>query len=330
MDAIDVLFPMPMSARVLDALAPPFRVHRLWEAADPETALAGLAGAVRALAIGPGHYRTDASVMARFPNLEIVASFGVGYDNVDVRWAAAHGIVVTNTPDVLTEEVADTALGLLICTVRQLPQAERYVRAGGWLEKPFRLTASLRGRTLGILGLGRIGKAVARRAEAFGLKVVYHGRTVQEEIPYLFYPTVLGMARAADILMVVAPGGSDTRHLVNAEVLEALGPDGVLVNISRGSLVDDDALVAALRKGTILAAGLDVFTDEPRVPAGLTELENVVLLPHVGSASQATRDAMGQLVVDNLDAWARGKGPVTPVPETPWRERAKPAESRGA
>ncbi|MBV9705209.1 MAG: 2-hydroxyacid dehydrogenase, partial [Methylobacteriaceae bacterium] len=187
--------------------------------------------------------------------------------------------------------------------------------------------ASLRGRTIGILGLGRIGKAIARRAEAFGLKVVYHGRSVQEEEPYLYYPTLVGMARAVDILMINTPGGAATRHLVNAEIIEALGPNGVLINISRGSVVDEEALIAALRARKILAAGLDVFANEPRVPQALIDLDNVVLLPHVGSASQPTRDAMGQLVVDNLVSWAAGKGPVTPVPETPWPRAAKAARS---
>jgi lactate dehydrogenase-like 2-hydroxyacid dehydrogenase len=325
---MDVLLPVPMPPRVLDALASSFRVHRLWEFSDPEATLTELAPRVRALAIGPGHYRTDAAVMGRFSKLEIVASFGVGYDNVDVRWAAEHGIVITNTPDVLTEEVADTAMGLIVCAVRQLPQAERYLRAGRWLKEPFPLSPSLRGRTLGILGLGRIGKAIARRAEAFGLKIVYHGRNVQEEEPYLFFPTLVGMARAADILIVVAPGGPGTRNLVDREVLRALGPDGVLVNIARGSVVDEAALIAALRDREILAAGLDVFVDEPHVPPALLEMDNVVLLPHVGSASQPTRDAMGQLVVDNLVAWAKGEAPITPVPETPWRKKTKAAHSR--
>jgi len=327
LDKMDVLVPvpiMPIIARGLDAA---FRVHRLFEASDREAMLAEAGPHVRGFALGPSHEPIDGAFMARFPRLEIVASFGVGYDHVDAQWAGKHGIIVTNTPDVLTEEVADTAIGLLICTVRQLPEAERYLRAGKWLEKNFALTASLRGRTIGILGLGRIGKAIARRAEAFGLKVVYHGRSVQEEEPYLYYPTLVGMARAVDILMINTPGGAATRHLVNAEIIEALGPNGVLINISRGSVVDEEALIAALRARKILAAGLDVFANEPRVPQALIDLDNVVLLPHVGSASQPTRDAMGQLVVDNLVSWAAGKGPVTPVPETPWPRAAKAARS---
>jgi lactate dehydrogenase-like 2-hydroxyacid dehydrogenase len=202
-------------------------------------------------------------------------------------------------------------------------------RAGRWPSGNFPLSPSLRGRTLGIVGLGRIGKAIARRAEAFGLKIAYHGRHVQEEVPYLFYPTLVGMARSVDILLVMTPGGAATRHLVNAEVLEALGPNGVLINVSRGSVVDEAALIAALRGGKILAAGLDVFADEPHVPAELIALDNVVLLPHVGSASQHTRDLMANLVVDNLKAWAAGRAPLTPVPETPWPPAQKTATSRG-
>jgi lactate dehydrogenase-like 2-hydroxyacid dehydrogenase len=241
----------------------------------------------------------------------------VGYDHIDAKWAAARGIVVTNTPDVLTEEVADTALGLLLCTVRELPQAERYLRAGKWLEEDYPLTrATLRDRTVGIIGLGRIGKAIARRLDAFGVPVVYHGRNPQPGVPYRFYANLVEMARDADVLMVVTPGGPATKNLIDAKVLAALGSDGILINMSRGSVVDEPALIAALQTGKILSAGLDVFANEPRVPRELIEMENVVLFPHVGSASVYTRDAMGQLVVDNLLSWAAGTGPLTPVPES--------------
>ncbi len=258
-----------------------------------------------------------AEFLGRFPKLEIVSSFGVGYDHVDAKWAAAHGIVVTNTPDVLTEEVADTALGLLLGTVRELPQAERYLRAGKWLEGDYPLTrATLRDRTIGMVGLGRIGKAIARRLDAFRVPVVYHSRHPQPGVPYRHYPQLVDMARDVDVLMVVTPGGPATKHLIDANVLETLGPDGILINMSRGSVVDEPALIAALEAGKILSAGLDVFANEPRVPPELMAMENVVLFPHVGSASVYTRDAMGQLVVDNLLSWAAGKGPLTPVPES--------------
>ncbi len=220
----------------------------------------------------------------------------------------------------LDDEVADTTLGLMIMTVRQLPQAERYLRAGQWSAKGnFPLSPSLRGRTVGILGLGRIGKAIATRVSAFGVPVVYHGRHAQADVAYRFYSSLIDMAKASDVLIVVAPGGPATRHIINAEVLEALGPDGVLINVSRGSLVDEKALIEALRNKTILAAGLDVFEHEPKVPPELVALDNAVLLPHVGSASVRTRRAMAECVVSNVFAWAEGKPPVTPVPETPWR-----------
>jgi lactate dehydrogenase-like 2-hydroxyacid dehydrogenase len=201
-----------------------------------------------------------------------------------------------------------------------LPQAERYLRAGQWPAKgAYPLTPSLRGRTVGILGLGRIGKAVATRVTAFGLDVVYHGRHAQAGVPYRYYASLVDMAKAVDVLIVVAPGGPGTRHIINAEVLEALGPDGVLINVARGTLVDEKALIEALRNKTILAAGLDVFENEPSVPQELIALENAVLLPHVGSASIRTRRAMAECVVSNLFAWADGKPPLTPVPETPWQ-----------
>jgi lactate dehydrogenase-like 2-hydroxyacid dehydrogenase len=317
----DVLMPIEGIGNVAPGIAERMRVHRLWLEKDPQAALAALAPAVKAIAATSHLAIVDAALMSRLPRLEIVASFGVGYDHVDARWAADHGIIVTHTPGVLDEEVADTAFGLMIAAVRRLPRAERYLREGRWLEAPFPLSASLRGRTVGILGLGRIGKVIARRAIAFGLDVVYHGRRPQEGAPYLYYPTLIGMARASDILVVAAPGGPGTKNIVDREVLEALGPDGALINISRGSLVDEEALIEALRQRKILAAGLDVFADEPRVPAALLALDNAVLLPHVGSASHRTRQVMSDLVVANLYSWIDGKGPLTPVPETPWRGR---------
>jgi lactate dehydrogenase-like 2-hydroxyacid dehydrogenase len=314
----DVLMPIEGMGDIAGGIEKRMRLHRLWREADPEAALRRLAPKIRGVAAGSHQATVDAALMRRLPNLQIVASFGVGYDHVDAKWAGEHGIIVTHTPGVLDEEVADTAFGLMLATVRQLPQAERYLREGRWPSGPFPLTASLRGRILGILGLGRIGKVIARRAVAFGLDVVYHGRKPQEGAPYLYYPTLIGMARACRILMVVAPGGAQTKNIVTREILEALGPDGVLINISRGSLVDEDALIEALAKRKILAAGLDVFAEEPNVPAALVALDNAVLLPHVGSASRHTRQAMADLVVANLYSWIDGEGPLTPVPETPW------------
>jgi lactate dehydrogenase-like 2-hydroxyacid dehydrogenase len=296
-------------------------LHRLWLEPDIEAALARIAPNIRAIAATWHSPKIEANLMARLPRLEIVPSFGVGYDHVDTMWAVEHGVVVTHTPGVLDAETADTAMTLTLMAVRRYPEAERYLRAGHWPKAPFPLSASLRGRTMGILGLGRIGKEIAKRARAFGVDVVYHGRKPQDDAPYLYYPTLLGMAKACDILMVSAPGGAGTRKIVDREVLEALGPNGVLVNIARGSLVDEAALIEALASGKILAAGLDVYENEPQVPEALLKLDNAVLLPHVGSASEPTRLAMANLVVDNLFSWMDGKGPLTPVPETPWPRR---------
>jgi lactate dehydrogenase-like 2-hydroxyacid dehydrogenase len=316
---LDVMMPSRGMGVVDDLIAERLPLHRLWLEADPEAWLARQGPRLRAIASNGHQFPIDAGVMSRLPKLEIVASFGVGYEHIDAKWAGEHGIIVTNTPGVLDDEVADIAIALTIMAVRRLPQAERFLRAGEWPTSSFPLTASLNGRTMGILGLGRIGKAIARRAQSFGLEIVYHGRHAQPDVPHRFYPSLTEMAKACDILMVAAPGGPETRRLVGAEVLRALGPDGVIVNIARGTLVDEQALIEALRTGTILAAGLDVYENEPNVPAELIALDNAVLLPHVGSASVKTRRAMADCVVDNLVAWSEGKPPLTPVPETAWR-----------
>jgi lactate dehydrogenase-like 2-hydroxyacid dehydrogenase len=295
-------------------------LHELWKEKDPEARLAEIAERIRVLVVPFHSARAEARLISRLPKLELIASFGVGYDHIDAKYAAERGIIVTNTPGVLDPEVADTALALTLAAVRRLPQAERYLRAGLWPKAPFPLSPSLRGRTMGILGLGRIGREIAKRAEAFGLEIVYHGRKAQDDAPYLYYPTLKGMAEACDILMVIAPGGPETRHIINAEILQALGPNGVLINVARGSLVDEAALIEALRNHTILAAGLDVFENEPHVPEALIALDNAVLFPHVGSASVPTRLAMANLTVENVFSWIAGKGPITPVPETPWNK----------
>ena len=317
----DVLLPAPAMPIIAERIATRARLHQPHLAPDPVAALAAVAPDIRALIVA-FHLKVDDAYMAQFPKLQIVSSFGVGYDHIDAKAAAARGVVVAHTPGVLDAETADTAMGLLLNTVRRFSAAEGYLRAGRWAkEGAFPLSASLSGRRMGVLGLGRIGKAIARRAAAFDVEVVYHGRKPQPEAPYLYYPSLIGMAKAVDILMVAAPGGADTRHIINAEALEALGPNGVLINIARGSLIDDDALIAALRSRKILAAGLDVFPHEPQVPSGYLDLDNIVLLPHVGSASHATRRAMANLVVDNLFAFMDGKGPLAPTPETPWPPR---------
>jgi len=313
-----MLEPKPIIEEGLES-APALKLHRLWAAADHDAFVSSIAPNVRAIASTGGHGPVDGVLMSKFPKLEIVSSFGVGYDHVDAKWAGAHGIVVTNTPDVLTEEVADTALGLLLCTVRHLPQAERYLRAGKWpVEGDYPLTQSVRDRTVGIVGLGRIGKAIARRLDAMKVPAVYHSRRPQADVPYRHYPSLIEMARDTDVLMVITPGGAATRNLVDAKVLAALGANGILINMARGSVVDQAALIEALQKKTILSAGLDVFVSEPQVPAELIAMDHIVLFPHVGSGSIHTRRAMDQLVVDNIVSWAAGKGPLTPVAETPW------------
>jgi lactate dehydrogenase-like 2-hydroxyacid dehydrogenase len=317
-DKADVLVLAPKQA-IVEGLEKAFNLHKIWEAKDRQAFLDSVAPRVRGIATAGGHGPVGPELMSRLPRLEIISSFGVGYDHVDAKWAGDHGIVVTNTPDVLTEEVADTALGLLLCTVREFPQAERYLRAGQWTQGDYPLTkASLRDRTVGIVGLGRIGKAIARRLEAMKVPVAYYGRHRQDDVAYRYYDNLIDMARDADVLLVVTPGGAGTKNLIDAKVLDALGPNGILINMSRGSVVDEPALIKALHERKILSAGLDVFVNEPKVPPELIAMDHVVLFPHLGSASIHTRRAMDQLVVDNLLAWGAGKPPLTPVPETPW------------
>jgi lactate dehydrogenase-like 2-hydroxyacid dehydrogenase len=294
-------------------------VHKAAEAKNVDAFYAAHPG-VRAIACCATSELLGDAFMRRFPKLQIISSFGVGYDHIDAKAAAAHGVIVTNTPEVLTEEVADTALGLLLCTVRELPQAERHLRAGKWLQKAYPLTrATLRNRTVGIVGMGAIGQAIARRLDAFGVPVVYHARQQRSQLRYRHYPKLLDMARDVDTLIVIVPGGAATANMINAEVLDALGPNGILINMARGSVVDEPALIKALAEKRIMAAGLDVFAKEPEVPQELVAMDNVVLFPHVGSASIHTRDRMDQLVVDNIAAWAAGKPPLTPVLETPFK-----------
>ncbi|KAB1069888.1 2-hydroxyacid dehydrogenase [Methylobacterium planeticum] len=312
----DVLLLKAILPDTIQALEECFTVHRLDQAKDRNALLAAVGPVIRAVVVG-GQAPAGSELFAQLPALEIIANFGVGYDTIDVASARRHGAIVTNTPDVLTEEVADLALGLLLAVVRRIPQADRYLRAEAWPKAAFPLSASLRERRIGILGLGRIGRAVARRLEGFGSAIAYHGRNRQKDVAYTYHATAIELAQACDVLVVVAPGGG-AEALVNAEVLAALGPDGILINVARGSLVDEAALIVALQQGVIHSAGLDVFADEPRVPSALIALDNVVLLPHVGSASHHTRRAMGRLLVDNLVSWFAGRGPVTPVSETPW------------
>lgn len=317
MSQAQILMPAPMLPSVLAALEPHFTVNRLWEQADPDAFVAANGAQIRGMAVSTLAGRIDDTWFDRLPALEIVANFGVGYDNLDAQAAAARGIVVTNTPGVLDDEVADLTIGLLLATLRRIPQADRFLREGKWPQGAFPLSPTLRGRRIGILGLGAIGKAIARRLEGFGVSIAYHGRSRQPDVGYAYHENPVALATACDVLIAIVPGGPATKHLIDAEVLDALGPDGVLINVARGSVVDQDALIEALQESRILAAGLDVFEDEPHVPDALCRMLNVVLLPHIGSASQRTREAMGQRVVDNLVAWFGEGRAISSVPETP-------------
>jgi lactate dehydrogenase-like 2-hydroxyacid dehydrogenase len=312
----EILMPAPMLPSVVTALNDHFVLHCLWKEADPEAFLAQHGSRVRGMATNTLAGRIDEGWFDRLPALEIIANFGVGYDNLDVEAATERGIVVTNTPGVLDEEVADLTVALLLATLRRIPQADRYVRNGKWPSGPFPLSPTLRGRRIGILGLGAIGKAVARRLAAFDVPIAYHGRSRQPGVGYDYYDSPTALAAASDVLIAVVPGGRTTKHLIDAEVLAALGSDGVLINVSRGSVVDEAALIHALEQGIISSAGLDVYQTEPQVPEALLTMPNLVLLPHIGSASEHTRAMMSQLVVDNLTAWF-GKGrPISPVRQT--------------
>ena len=313
----------PMMALITQQLAEAYTVHTLPDAGPARDAmLAKIAPDVVALCTG-GHtgVKTDAAMLARFPKLRVIGNFGVGYDSIDVVTAAKRGIVVTNTPDVLSEEVADTALGLLLNTVREFGRAENYLRSGAWATKgDYQLTrGSLRDRTLGMVGMGRIGQAIAKRVAAFGVPVVYFSRSKKADVAFPYYSNLVEMAKAVDTLMVITPGGPETKNMINAEVLSALGKRGVLINVARGTVVDEPALMAALRNGTIEAAGLDVFWNEPNINPEWLSVPNVTLLPHVGSASIHTRNGMGQLTADNLVAYTKGAVPKTPVAETPFK-----------
>jgi lactate dehydrogenase-like 2-hydroxyacid dehydrogenase len=321
-EKIDLLVHGPNKPIVDNGFSDQFVLHHFETTHDLERLRPEVAAMVRGMAITYNTVRGDAKTLARFPKLEIVSAFGVGYDHVDAAYARDHNIMVTNTPDVLTEEVADIAMGLLISTLREFIKADRYLRSGLWQTQQFPLSVgSLRDRKVGMVGMGRIGQAIARRLDASKVPVVYHSRKPADGVSHKHYPDLIEMAKAVDTLIVIVPGGAGTAKMVNADVMKALGPRGVIINVARGTVVDEQALVAALKSGTILAAGLDVFEKEPNVPDELRAMQNVVLLPHIGSASVVTRNAMDQLVVDNLKAWFAGKPALTPVAETPAKAR---------
>ncbi|KQT08048.1 2-hydroxyacid dehydrogenase [Ramlibacter sp. Leaf400] len=301
---------------------PPFYIEKLQQSfelldrlhqTDPQ-AFAQAAPRIRAVT-GGGESLVDRALLAQLPALEMVSIMGVGYDKVDVAAALERRIPVTHTPDVLNDEVADTAIGLMLSVAKKLPQADRYVRDGRWeTQGAMPLSRKMSGARLGIVGLGRIGQAIAKRAEAFGMSIAYTSRN-RKDVKHAYFPSAAELAAQVDFLVVITPGGAATRHMINAEVLRALGPQGYLVNVARGSVVDEAALIDALQKGVIAGAALDVFENEPRVPQALRELDNVVLAPHIGSATVQTRHAMAALAFDNLAAHFAGQPLLTPVPE---------------
>jgi lactate dehydrogenase-like 2-hydroxyacid dehydrogenase len=306
---IEIVQTGPLLASCEKALAERYTVHKLHEQADKAAWLAENGSRIRAHA-GSG---VQADLMDALPNLEIIASFGVGYDNIDTTTAKARNIRVTNTPDVLNDAVAEITLGLMISLARRIPQSDQYVRQGRWPQGNFGLFTELTGKTVGILGLGRIGKEIATRLQAMKMRVVYHGRKQQLNTPYIYYDKLEDMARDSDWLVVIAPGGKGTEGIVSRKVLEALGPNGYIVNVARGTLIDEPAMLELLQSGRLGGAALDVFVDEPEVPEAFFALDNVVLSPHQGSATHQTRDAMGALLVANLDRHFAGEPLISAV-----------------
>jgi lactate dehydrogenase-like 2-hydroxyacid dehydrogenase len=296
-----------LAPMLMERLQSAFTVHTQLDGAPRET--------IRAVC-GSGESKVPADLIAQLPALEIISIMGVGYDGVDVAAAKARGILVTHTPDVLNDDVADLALALALNIARRIPQADRYVREGRWAQQgPMPLATKMSGARMGIVGMGRIGQAIAERARAFGMSVAYTARSAKANLPYTFHDQVTALAAQSDFLVVITPGGAATRKLIDAKVLQALGPTGYLINVARGSVVDEAALIAALQAGTIAGAALDVFENEPHVPEALRALDNVVLVPHIGSATVATRQAMANLAFENLRAFFAGGTPPTPVPE---------------
>jgi lactate dehydrogenase-like 2-hydroxyacid dehydrogenase len=302
----------PMYPACQERLESDFTAHRLWEAADREALLRGVADRVRGVALYALH-GCPASVIEALPELEIIACMGIGVDKIDLDCARARGVRVTNTPDVVTDDTADIALALMLACERRLAEADRFVRRGEWLNGDLPFGRALRNRKLGIVGMGRIGLAIALRCAAFGMEIAYYGPRRKDDIAYPYFADPIALARWAEILVVAAPGGAATRHLVSRAVIDALGRDGTLINIARGTVVDEAALVEALAAGRLGRAGLDVYASEPNVPEALFALDNVVLSPHTGSATHDTRRAMGDLTVDNLLAHFAGKPLLTPV-----------------
>ena len=309
----DVLVVAKLPPFLMDALRATFTIHDRLQQTDA-AAFDAVAPRIRAIAAS-GESTVDAALMDRLPALQIISVMGVGYDGIDVTAAKARNVVVTHTPGVLNDDVADLAIGLMLATARAIPQGDRHVRAGLWPSGPMPLARKVSGARLGLVGMGRIGQAIAQRASAFAMSVAYTARSAKAELSYRYLPSARALAAESDFLVVITPGGAGTRKLIDAEVLAALGADGILVNVARGSVVDETALIDALQRGVIAGAGLDVFGSEPNVPQALRDLNNVVLTPHIGSATGATRRAMADLAFANLHALFNGRPLPSPVPE---------------
>lgn len=309
----EVMMMGPLPESQMRQLEERYQLHCLWRAKDPEQKIKEVAGNITGL-VSVYDRNVSAKLIKALPNLEIIAHYGVGYDNVDVSAAREQDVIVTNTPDVLTEDVADMGIGLVLAVMRRLVEGDIYVRTGQWAKKgDLPLGRSLQSKTMGIVGMGRIGQAIARRADIFGLKVVYYSPVQKKKIKYPHYSDLKNMAEVSDILMVTCPYKKETHHLINAAILKALGKKGFLINIARGKIVCERDLIDCLEAGMIAGAGLDVFENEPNVPSALCRLDNVVLQPHQASATHETRAAMAQLVVDNIHSYFEKAEVLTPV-----------------
>jgi lactate dehydrogenase-like 2-hydroxyacid dehydrogenase len=309
----EILLMGPYPPWDMQALEENYTVHRYWQAQSPETLLAQVGSGIQAIATS-GHLGASRGLMQQLPALKLVACYGVGVDAIDLAAARELGVAVTNTPDVLTDDVADMAVVLLLSVLRRIPQGDRFVRSGQWPNGPMPLTQSLKNKRVGIAGLGRIGQAIATRLQGFGCSIAYSAREKKLAMPYRWTPNPLALAGEVDCLVVAVAGGAGTKHLVDEQVLRTLGPHGVVVNVSRGSTIDEEALLKLLASGELGAAGLDVFDNEPTINPAFFDLDNTVLAPHHASGTHQTRRAMGQLVRDNLAAYFAGKPLLTQVP----------------
>ena len=306
----DIMLVSSVPTFMMNDLQQEYVLHDHAHILDPEaftkvTAFVGVGSAAK----------VDRKLLAMFPNVKMISIFGVGYDGIDVAAAKERGIQVTHTPDVLTDDVADLAMGLILSIGRRIPQSDKFVRNGDWVSEPFTMTRKVTGARLGVVGLGRIGQAIAKRAAAFDMTIAYTGRRAKTNAPFRYYPTASELAANSDYLVVAVPGGDDTKNMINAQVLKALGPKGIVINIARGSVVDQTALIQALKDKSIAGAGLDVFWDEPNIDPQFFKLHNVVLTPHNGSNTHETRRAMADLALANLKAFFEERPLLTLIPE---------------